>query len=36
MSIKNLLKAIFNALLKTYPEEKALKLLDELTKLISE
>lgn len=34
MKIKDLLKAVLNALLKTYPEQKALKLFDELVKII--
>ena len=36
MSIKNLLKAVLNALLKTYGREKTLKLFDEIVKLISQ
>lgn len=36
MSIRNLLKAVLNALLKTYGREKALKLFDEIVKLISQ
>lgn len=36
MQLKDLLKAILNALLKTYPEDKALKLFDELVKFISQ
>jgi hypothetical protein len=36
MKIKNLLKALLNALLKTYPKEKALKLFDEIVKIISQ
>lgn len=36
MQIKNLLKAVLYALLKTYKEEKALKLFDEIVKLISQ
>ncbi len=35
MSVKNLLKAILNALIKTYGSEKAFKLLGELAKIIS-
>lgn len=34
--MKNLLKAVLDALLKTYKEEKALKLFEELAKLISQ
>lgn len=36
MSIKNLLKAVLNALMKTYGRQKALKLFDEIVKLISQ
>jgi len=36
MQIKNLLKAILNALLKTYEKEKALKLFEEIVRLISQ
>lgn len=36
MKLKQLLKAILNALLKTYPDKKALKLFDELVKIISQ
>ena len=36
MQIKNLFKAVLNALLKTYDREKALKLFEEIVKLISQ
>lgn len=35
MQTKNLLKAVLNALLKTYKREKALELFEELVKIIS-
>ncbi len=35
MSVKNLLKAVLNALIKTYGNEKAFKLFEELVKIIS-
>lgn len=35
MKIKNLLKAVLNALIKTYGNEKAQKLFEEIVKLIS-
>ena len=34
MTIKNLLKAVLNALIKTYGREKAIKLFDKLVKYI--
>ena len=36
MKLKHLLKAVLNALIKTYGKQKALKLFDELVKLISQ
>ncbi len=36
MPIKNLLKAILNALIKQYGKEKALELFEEIVKLISQ
>lgn len=36
MPIKNLLKAILNALIKQYGEEKAFELFEEIAKIISQ
>lgn len=35
MTIKNLLKALLNALIKVYGREQAFKLFEEIVKLIS-